>query len=96
MLCVLLRQYVVRIYNSLYTFCGKMHIAHSGLQGGMSQQFFYSVQISTTIYKVCCKAVADGMYAIVLTVKPNLYQGFLYQVLNAAYTDRPAWSGAIK
>ena len=94
--CVLLRQCIVRIYNSFCTLYSQMQVAHSGLKAAMSQQFFYSVQIGTIIYKVCCKAMADGMYAIVFTAQPKLYQRFLYQVLNAAYTDRPPWCAAIK
>ena len=54
------------------------------------------MQISTMIYKLCGKTVADGMYGLIFTVKSRLCQRLLNQVLYAAVADRSAFASAIK
>ena len=54
------------------------------------------MQVSTIIYQVCGKTVADGMNRIVLAVKTQLYQRLLNQPLYASYADRTAYPFSIK
>ena len=74
-----------------------MHVAHGSLNGAMTQQFFYRMQISAIIYKMCGKAMADSMHRIILTVKPKVYQCLLHEMLNApAHYNRPANTTTVK
>jgi hypothetical protein len=49
------------------------------------------MQVSTVIYQMGGKTVADGMNPIVLAVKTQLYQRLLNQPLYASYADRTTY-----
>ena len=65
------RQYIVWVYDALHSFGGKVQVPGS-LQATMAHQFFYGMQVNSIVYKVRCKAVANGMYGIVFICKAGI------------------------
>ena len=62
---------VVRTDHFVNTCGSKMQVLHGGLQGAVSQEFFYGMQVGAIINEMCCKTMSDGMHRIIFTVESD-------------------------